>query len=652
MDCLHPSAGGGPATAPHHATVPGTAPFHYLISEQAKSLAALQELQHEVGALLEFRDLVMETFPNLRTKLLGDDGSREDIGGEHRRGSGPDPGQGHHSSNIPVSIRTGEWTPGIRVRKKISSNSKDENRSSKKSDAVQDSGFSTEASSKETHSASSTAPAPSSAPGVAETDEVEDELFHLLDIIHRKGTRLKDEAEALQGQLRCSAYSIGPAHHSADGPMGATDAVTAFERHLFRPASAEDVRLLRRERDMLLDRLAEAEAEAVAGRARAARLREDLDSLMAAKVDLEEQLRAVVTQRGEVNSRIHDLHLQFVTKGGGAITSTPAGSAPSSPDGPSATAPPRYPTVDVTGHAPGHQRRRQGGGASELDAALGDVVPRSRSVDSRKVAAILREKDWLGLQRHLLASTVRNQVLQEKLDSAVNLELSLRDKLNKYREENEDLKFQLEDKNIELEGTRARLRLLEELHQPSSKTITSPDIIPVSESSTTDHPILSRSEITTASMKAMSPLPLMDQHSSSTESAHDHAEKERKRKPSKIPLKSYTAPKPPGGKKTTGKHSPSNGGGPRSRSGDRPHSAQSWRHSRGGPAHADTSTSLPKSRNGSLGPVRDSLSGKLRSTDSLSRAAQAQAAATPTTTAAEKVRSKTASSIWNFFRRD
>lgn len=44
-------------------------PFHYLINEQAKSLVALQELQHEVGALLEFRDLVMETFPNLRSKL-------------------------------------------------------------------------------------------------------------------------------------------------------------------------------------------------------------------------------------------------------------------------------------------------------------------------------------------------------------------------------------------------------------------------------------------------------------------------------------------------------------------------------------------------------------------------------------------------------
>lgn len=46
-----------------------TGPFDYLINEQAKSLVALQELQNEVGALLEFRDLVIETFPNLRQKM-------------------------------------------------------------------------------------------------------------------------------------------------------------------------------------------------------------------------------------------------------------------------------------------------------------------------------------------------------------------------------------------------------------------------------------------------------------------------------------------------------------------------------------------------------------------------------------------------------
>lgn len=62
--------------------------------------------------------------------------------------------------------------------------------------------------------------------------------------------------------------------------------------------------------------------------------------------------------------------------------------------------------------------------------------------------------------------------------------------------------------------------------------------------------------VSTASMKAMSPLPMILQmdHSSSTESAHDQTENNKskdsggsKRRPSKIPLKSYTAPKPPGG---------------------------------------------------------------------------------------------------------
>lgn len=87
--------------------------------------------------------------------------------------------------------------------------------------------------------------------------------------------------------------------------------------------------------------------------------------------------------------------------------------------------------------------------------------------------------------------------------------------------------------------------MLEQLQKSINSS--SPDVIP--------DPI-HRTEISTASMKAMSPLPLnlqMD-HSSSTESAHDQAENNKKttdnttkRRPSKIPLKSYTAPKPPGG---------------------------------------------------------------------------------------------------------
>lgn len=108
---------------------------------------------------------------------------------------------------------------------------------------------------------------------------------------------------------------------------------------------------------------------------------------------------------------------------------------------------------------------------------------------------------------------------------------------------------QLEDKNIQLEGTRARVRMLEQLQKPGPAS--SPDVVPALDSATTsaNDRTFTRSEITTASMKAMSPLPLNLQldHSSSTESAHDQAESNRahnqqqqhqqkKKPPSKIPL--------------------------------------------------------------------------------------------------------------------
>lgn len=171
-------------------TAPG--PFHYLITEHSKSLIALQELQHEVGALLEFRDLVIETFPNLRTKLASSTPATMTSAG-HSSGSA-----------IPVAVRPRDWEPGVRVRRKLHSHkdepfsrsrsnshsSKQQPKSGEAASVIQDSGFSTEtSSSKETPSASSSA-APSatgtSAP-VLEESEAEGELWNLLDIIHRKG---------------------------------------------------------------------------------------------------------------------------------------------------------------------------------------------------------------------------------------------------------------------------------------------------------------------------------------------------------------------------------------------------------------------------------------------------------------------------------
>ncbi|XP_045466053.1 uncharacterized protein LOC123674926 isoform X3 [Harmonia axyridis] len=535
-----------------------TGPFHYLINEQAKSLLALQELQHEVGALLEFRDLVIETFPSLRTKLSSTPSAVAQMA--------------HHGG----PNRT-DWVPGVRVRRKLGP---------KKNDAVPDSGFSTETSSKDTHSAaSSTATAATSA---GAQDETEDELWSLLDLIHRKGTRLKDEVEALQDQLQ--------QQHTVEDVRDA----------VFR--SNEDVDQVRRERDELKDRMVELEAEVVAGRIHTSRLQEDMEQLLATKQDLEEQLRVALDEKGEVNSRIHDLHAQFVTKSdlerGRSILRTPSART-------------------VSGGAKCTKSEDE----CDLDRTLGADVPKVRFIDNAKFCAILAEKNPSILQKHLLTSTVQNEILLKQLESATKVEVDLVDKLSKVREENEELKFQLEDKSIELEGTRAQVRVLEQLQKGCPHD--GPDVIP---SSTLSSSTPTRGEILSASMKNMSPIPMTLQidHSSSTESAHDQTESNKRtmegsrRKPSKIPLKSYTAPKPPGRGKS---HSSA-----RSRSGDspgRPHSAQSTRggarseaNSLQGPASKGGS-SLPKSRNGSLVTSKDSLSSKLRSSDSLSKLSNA-----------------------------
>lgn len=111
---------------------------------------------------------------------------------------------------------------------------------------------------------------------------MEDELWNLLEIIHRKGTRLKREAEVLQNSIRDQGNLSEESDYQQQQP--------------FSPYTNENVQ---EDRDMLLNKLAELEAEVLAGRVHTTRLQEDLENLMTAKHDLEEQLKAVVTQRGK-----------------------------------------------------------------------------------------------------------------------------------------------------------------------------------------------------------------------------------------------------------------------------------------------------------------------------------------------------------------
>lgn len=220
-----------------------------------------------------------------------------------------------------------DWEPGIRVRRKIPQKethpadisasslirSRSNSHSGKKEpksgegngSVVQDSGFSTEtSSSKETHSESSTNGGGGAAVAAAMATnaahrlpiDAEDELWNLLDVIHRKSTRLREEVEHLQ-------------HIERDKHRPSA----MFKNHLNR-ISKEDVQILRKERDRLLDKLSEMEAETISGRIKANKIQEEVEALNLVKRDLEEQLKAALSQKIELNSRIHDMHQQFVNK--------------------------------------------------------------------------------------------------------------------------------------------------------------------------------------------------------------------------------------------------------------------------------------------------------------------------------------------------
>lgn len=247
-----------------------------------------------------------------------------------------------------------EWEPGIRVRRKLTQKetneiassslmrSRSNSHSGKKEpksgegnngSVIQDSGFSTEtSSSKETHSASSTNGAVSSSAGAVgvtsttnsstmmhrtSSHESEDELWNLLDVIHRKSTRLREEFEQLQhseherNQHRdaCangSAAAAAAGSNSLVASNGGTNLSEMFQLELNR-LNKEDMQMLRKERDRLLDKLAEMEAETIAGRIKTNRMEDEVTALNLVKRDLEEQLRAALSQKLELNTRLHDL---------------------------------------------------------------------------------------------------------------------------------------------------------------------------------------------------------------------------------------------------------------------------------------------------------------------------------------------------------
>ncbi|EDX12915.1 uncharacterized protein LOC6728060 isoform X4 [Drosophila simulans] len=585
----------------HHTPYSNSYGSHHIHSEQTKSL---QELQHEVGALLEFRDLVIETFPDLKHKMASMSATPSTptssvgaIGGSHSVGGG--------SSSLATSRR--EWEPGIRMKRKLShkepstssaaaapssgaeasssslTRSRSNSHSGKKEpksgennngSVVQDSGFSTEtSSSKEGHSASSTNGAMTVAIAANRLScaESDDELLNLLDVIHRKSNRLREEVEHLQSYER---QHVDAQKTGGEDQGASKEGMTAQQfREQVERLNREDIKQLRKERDRLLDKLAEMEAETLTGRIKAAKMSDQVEELVGVKKDLEEQLKLAMAQKLELSSRVQQLQQQQQSKSSSsgsqsdyssqrnflssATTVLSNGSRPSSNIISNNTFQPvvlDQPAQEAFHQSPGSDiplRKQQQQSLGRLDGIVSTPGTRNskcRLTDSKRFAAILLETNVLELQRHLLTLTVQNQVLAQKLESSSKSKTLLAKRLDKNSEEFEHLRYQLEEKNIELEGTKAQLRLVESRLQASNSTTnsylhSSQHDYETNRSSASTTLMLSRrgvsdsvdststampappvTQISTPSMKAMVPLAMdeLQQHSSSTESAHEH----------------------------------------------------------------------------------------------------------------------------------
>ncbi|XP_017101808.2 serine-rich adhesin for platelets isoform X1 [Drosophila bipectinata] len=572
---------------------------HNIHSEQTKSL---QELQHEVGALLEFRDLVIETFPDLKHKMASmsatpstPTSSVGPMGGSHSVGGG--------SSSLATSRR--EWEPGIRMKRKLShkepstssataansssgaeasssslTRSRSNSHSGKKEpksgennngSVVQDSGFSTEtSSSKEGHSASSTNGAMTVAIAANRLScaESDDELLNLLDVIHRKSNRLREEVEQLQSYERQQE----DAQKGGDSKGSGSKAMTPQQfREQVERLNREDIKQLRRERDRLLDKLAEMEAETLTGRIKAAKMSDQVEELIGVKKDLEEQLKLAMAQKLELSSRVQQLQQMQQQQSKSSSSASQSDFSSQRNFLSSAT------TVLSNGSRQSHNtfqpvvldqpaqeafhqssssdiatlKKQQQQSLGRLDGIVSTPGVRNskcRLTDSKRFAAILLETNVLELQRHLLTLSVQNQVLAQKLESSSKSKTQLTKRLDKSFEDSEHLRYQLEEKSIELEGTKAQLRLVESRLQASNSTAnsylnSSQHDYETNRSSASTTLMLSRrgvsdsvdststampappvTQISTPSMKAMVPLAMdeLQQHSSSTESAHEH----------------------------------------------------------------------------------------------------------------------------------
>lgn len=248
------------------------------------------------------------------------------------------------------------------------------------------------------------------------------------------GIKLREEVECLQGRLE----SVAPEDLGI-----ATDVLEAVKK-VARPHEELDdiddnrrLELLRRENVQLHDKVAELEAETLSSRARTQELHAELAAL---KCELQERLRSGLSEATDIQiPGLHRLQQQSIE-----ACSTPKVNSSNISNIRSKTSA----FASVVSSSKAHHKNRfrtrtieknvllnvaaQQHSSDEatdvecdvrlnerrsrlgaLDHVLGSPskVANARNLDSEKIAAILRESSPLELQRHLITTTVHNQVI-------------------------------------------------------------------------------------------------------------------------------------------------------------------------------------------------------------------------------------------------
>lgn len=113
-------------------------------------------------------------------------------------------------------------------------------------------------------------------------------------MIHRRTSRLADEIDNFQ---KFGNRNIATGQSTASGSGGGS--ATSFQSQM-NYISKENAHILRKERDNLMDKMGDMEAEVLATRIKESKLQEQIMELHETKAELEEKLKAALSQKHEL----------------------------------------------------------------------------------------------------------------------------------------------------------------------------------------------------------------------------------------------------------------------------------------------------------------------------------------------------------------